>query len=269
LEAALPLEDSQNTAAISIDSAILQARGYLPEPSHQHQLLEQYRRIKRPLIDRAFSSRQVDSRPDARVIVVVSALPGDGKTFTSINLALSLARERDMSVVLVDADMLRPRLSEVLGLRKASGLMDALTDRELLVQSFVSQTSVNNLSFLPAGTVNAQAEELLASSRMRQITSELLADVPRRIILIDSPPLLSTSEGRALVKVAGQIVLVVRAGQTPSRLVKEAVTMFGEESLGGIILNEAQLTLSESFYGYGHYGLYSTQGAGDRTPPAA
>jgi Mrp family chromosome partitioning ATPase len=89
---------------------------------------------------------------------------------------------------------------------------------------------------------------------MRQIVTSLCARAPRRILLLDSPPLLITNEGRALVKIAGQVVLVVRAGHTPRHAVQDAVELFDTQQAGGIILNQVQMGLSAAYYGYGTYG---------------
>jgi exopolysaccharide/PEP-CTERM locus tyrosine autokinase len=186
--------------------------------------------------------------------MVTSALPGDGKTFTSINLALSMALELDISVLLVDADAPKPHVSEILALQREPGLMDALVDETVDVESLIVQTNLEGLSILPAGTPAHGTSELLSSNRMRQIMTNLCARNPRRIVLLDSPPLLITNEGRALAKVAGQVVLVVRAGQTPQHAVQDAIGLIDEQQAGGLVLNQVVAGL-EKYYGYGAYGI--------------
>jgi Mrp family chromosome partitioning ATPase len=186
--------------------------------------------------------------------MITSALPGEGKSFTSVNLALSLARERDISVLLVDADILKPRTSEIFGVKQELGLMDALRDDEMNIESLVLGTNIRGLAILPAGHFIEGAAELLLSDRMRRLLSSLLGANPRRLVVLDSPPLLPTSEGRALTKVAGQVVLVVRSGQTPVHALKDAIGLLDSGSFGGVIVNEAHMSLTESFYGYGAYG---------------
>ena len=151
-----------------------------------------------------------------RLIMVTSALPGDGKTFTSINLALSMARERDISVLLVDGDTARARISEVLGLRQQPGLLDALADESTDVESLVARTDVHGLEVLPAGRFAESSTELIASVRMAQIAVRLTATNPRRLVLIDSGPVLASSDARALMRTPGQIVLVVRGRHAAS-----------------------------------------------------
>jgi len=207
-------EVKQPSKSITIDLKALRDKGYLPEPGLERRFADHYRQIKRPLIEKALAGGA-----DMRLIIVTSALPGDGKTFTSLNLALSVARERDASVLLVDADAPKERISEILGVRGDPGLLDALADPSLDVESLVVGTDVRGLQILPAGRLVEGATELLASARMGQIVARLVARDPRRLVLFDSAPLLVSSEARALSRISAQIVLVARAGVTPRRAV--------------------------------------------------
>jgi len=187
-------------------------------------------------------------------IMVTSALPGDGKTFTSINLALSMALERDISVLLVDCDVAKQHVSQIMGVKQERGLLDALIDESADIESLVMQTNMRGLSLLPAGKRVEATAELLSSNRMRQIITALCHSNSRRIVLLDSPPLLITNEGRALVKIAGQVVLVVRAGYTPRHALQEAVELFDAQQAGGLILNHVAGDGNEDYYGYELYG---------------
>jgi Mrp family chromosome partitioning ATPase len=133
--------------------------------------------------------------------------------------------------------------------------LDALVDESLNVDSLVVQTNLGGLSILPAGRRVEATAELLSSNRMRQILANLCTRNPRRILLLDSPPLLITNEGRTLVRMAGQIVLVIRAGHTPRQAVQDAIALFDAQQTGGIILNQVQVSPSEEYYGYGSYGI--------------
>jgi len=238
---------------MTLDMDALRARGYLPEAGQDQQFADHYRRIKRPLVDRALSGVTAVGEP--RVIMVTSALPGDGKTFTSINLALSMANERDISVLLVDCDVARRHVSDIVGLKEERGLLDALVNDSQDIDSLVVQTNLRGLSVLPAGRRVEATAELLSSNRMRKIVVDLCTRDPRRILLLDSPPLLLTNEGRTLVRMAGQIVLVVRAGHTPRQAVQDAIGLFDVQQTGGIILNQVQVSPAEGYYGYGSYGV--------------
>jgi protein-tyrosine kinase len=245
-------EDSKAANRLAIDVNALRAGGYLPEASKDRQFADHYRRIKRPLIEKALSGNDGGGEP--RVIIITSAVPGDGKTFTSINLALSMALERDVSILLIDSDVSKHHLTDIFGLRQRKGLLDALTDESMDPEGLVVPTSSRGFSILPAGTRVDGTAELVSSNRMRDIVTTLCARNPRRILLLDSPPLLITNEGRALVKIAGQVVLVVRAGETPRHAVEAAIGMFDEKQAGGLILNQIKVGLTEGYYGYGAYG---------------
>jgi protein-tyrosine kinase len=255
---AAPPPGVESAKRMTLNMDALRARGYLPEAGKDRQFADHYRRIKGPLIDKAVSGGEGNGEP--LVIMITSALPGDGKTFTSINLALSMALERDFSVLLIDCDVARRQVSDVVGLREESGLLDALVDDALDVESLIVQTDLRGLSILPAGRRVESTAELLSSNRMQQIVANLCNRNPSRIVLLDSPPLLITNEGRTLVKMARQIVLVVRAGYTPRHAVQEALGLFDPQQAGGIILNQVQVSRLEGYYGYESYGT-----AGDAT----
>jgi exopolysaccharide/PEP-CTERM locus tyrosine autokinase len=241
---------------VAIDVNALREAGCVPEQSQGRLFAGQYREIKRQLIEGALlNNSQRPEVPDPLVIMVTSALPGDGKTFTSFNLALSLARERDISVLLVDADVQKSDVSRVLGIRDERGLLDALTEETIDVESLVLRTNLPGLTLLPSGTPSEGATELLSSKRMEHLTASLVSGNPRRIVLMDAPPLLMASEARALVKIAGQVVLVTRAGKTPRRALQDVLRIFDEHQPVGLILNEAQASLVHGYYGYGYYGF--------------
>lgn len=237
---------------VPINWATLRTAGYVPDESESGRFADYYRQIKRPLIEKALAA---ESAPDARVILLTSAIPADGKTFTAVNLALSMARERDISVLLVDADLARSRISEIFGLRGDPGLVDALLDESRDVESLVVRTDIRGLDILPAGRQADNATELLASRRMAQVMARLTTRHPRRLVLLDSAPLLGSTEAGALVNLPGQIVLVVRTSKTPRQAVLDAVARLDERKLQGLILNDA-LTARGSgyYYGYSRYG---------------
>ncbi len=196
-----------------------------------------------------------DAAGESQVIMVTSALPGDGKTFTSINLALSIALERDVSALLIDCDVAKRHVAQITGLEDEIGLLDALSDESLNIESLVVETDLPRFSILPAGRRVDGTAELLSSNRMRQIIAQLCMHNPRRILLLDSPPLLITNEGRSLLKVAGQVVLVALAGHTPRHAVEAAMALIGPQQAGGIVLNQVAPGAHAGYYGYGSYGV--------------
>lgn len=245
---------ASSTKRLTVNLDSLRTQSYLPEERLDRRFADYYRQIKRPLIEKALAANASATGLDPRIIMLSSAMPGEGKTFTSINLALSIARERDLSVLLVDADMPKPQVSEIFGVQSEPGLTDALDDESLRIESLTMVTNIRGLSILPVGRPVDGVSELLTSDRMRQLLSALTTHNPRRLILLDSPPLLVTSEARALLKVAGQAILVVRAGQTAQHDIREAIAMIDERQAGGIVLNHGYVAKSEEYYGYAQYG---------------
>jgi receptor protein-tyrosine kinase len=242
-----PLPHSSRIA--KLDLAALRAVELLPAESEERRLMQEYRQIKRPLIANALG-RGDTPVANAHVILVSSALPGDGKTFTTINLALSMALEKDVSVLLVDADVAKRHVSRVMNIADEPGLLDVLRDDSVDVESQIIDTDIPGLSLLPAGKNSATATEHLASARMETIIKQLVANDPNRIVLLDSPPLLLTSESRALASVCGQVVLVVRSGTTPQQAVLEALQMLGDRQSIGIVLNGGSEDDRRGYYGY-------------------
>jgi protein-tyrosine kinase len=217
--------------------------GLAAPPDQEYQRAAEYRQIKRGVI--------ADIRDDrvGRLVLVTSALAGEGKSFTAANLARSLALEPDYSVLLLDADVIKPHLTRAMQLTDKQGLMNALVDPALDIESLVLTTDIEGLSVLPAGSASDHATEYFASERMRAILDTLL-QVPNRIVVIDSLPLLLTTESRALALLAGLVLLVVRAESTPQHAVKQAVSLLGEEANMKFILNAVVRTRVTQYFGY-------------------
>lgn len=242
---------------VHVDREALRRSGLLPPEAQERELADQYRAIKRPLIESAFGEGA--SRPWSQLIMTASALPGDGKTFTCMNLAFSMSIEKDYTVLLVDGDVAKPHISTVFGVDKEPGLLDVLADPSLDIASVILPTDVPRLSLMPAGRRSETATELLASGRMAEIAQQLAGLGRNVIVLFDSPPVLLTSEARVLMSQAGQIVLVVKAGVTPQQAVKDAIDTIGEGKNVRLVLNQAELSGPLGyFYGY-RYGYYWSQ----------
>ena len=244
-----------NAHTLEVDREALRTEGLLAPEQDMAMLANQYRAIKRPLIRHAFGKRATKVE-DGNLIMVTSALAGEGKTFTSINLALSMAQERDHSVVLVDADVAKPHVSNIFGVAEEPGLLDLLEDANLMPQSLVMETDVERLYVLPAGAPRVNSTELLASDRMESVAHALASIAEQPIIIFDSPPLLQTSEASIVASLAGQVLVVVRAGQTSQQAVTTALGMLGEEQAVNLVLNQATEATGDYNYGYG-YGYAS------------
>jgi protein-tyrosine kinase len=217
--------------AVQISEAHLVENGLRAPPGFLHQQTAEYRHVKRQLI-----ASMAEIKSDQRqVMLVTSALAGDGKTHSAINLALSLAMEPDFSVLLIDADVAKPRLSRLFGLEGRPGLMDALA-HDMVPESLVLTTNIEGLSILPAGRTHSNATELFASARMHEVVGNLSRPA-NRIIVVDSLPLLLATESRALLPCAGQVVVVVRADMTPAAAVRQALELIGEGANVNLLLN--------------------------------
>lgn len=241
---------------IAIDLNQLRAQGEFPEAGLERRFADYYREIKRPLVQAMLAG---DARADARLVLITSALPAEGKTFTALNLALSVARERDVSVLLVDGDAPKGHLSRTFGLQDTPGLLDALSDEAVDVDSLVLGTDVEGLEILPAGKPVDGAAELLASSRMIQLATRL-ARHPRRLVLFDSAPLLASSEARALMQIPGRILIVTRSGRTPRQALLDAIAHIDNTKLHGLVLNDAHAPSGDDYYTYYGYSEYAAPG---------
>ena len=187
--------------------------------------------------------------------MVTSAFPGEGKSFWAINLAMSIAAERDHKVLLIDADVARPSIPRELGISTERGLMDWLIDGGPDLSELVLPTQVEKLSLLPAGRRHTHATELLASGSMSRLFEQLSERFADHLLIIDSPPLLVTTEARVLATYMGQIVMVVEANRTPRDAVQEALSTIETSEVIGLVLNKArEADAGSAYYGYGGYG---------------
>jgi exopolysaccharide/PEP-CTERM locus tyrosine autokinase len=228
-----------------------------PRSDKTNRTTEEFRRIKRPLLMHA-RGEGATMVANANMIMVTSALPGEGKTFTAINLAMSIAMEMDKTVLLIDADVAKPDVTARLGVEAEKGLIDVLIDDELTLPQVLLRTDIPKLTLLPSGSRHVHSTELLASERMRQLTLELSNRYSDRIVIFDSPPLLLTNESRVLASLMGQIVLVAEESRTPQHAVKEAVDLLEANEIVGIVMNKGGRKTDGD--GYGGYGYYSYGG---------
>ena len=248
---------------VVINQDALRIAGLLP-PSHQErEIAQQFRQIKRPLINSALG-RGVAPLPQGNLIMIASAVPGEGKTFTSLNLAFSMRLEEDVSVLLVDGDVVNPRITRILGVENEPGLLDVVRDPGVSPGSAILATDVPGLSFLPAGRPDANATELLASTRMRDVVALLGGQDATRMVLFDSAPLMLTTESQALAQVVGQILVVVRADQTAQHVVLEAIETLHEGKAVSLVLNQS---MKQPHAGY-YYQYGSSVGPRENTSSA-
>lgn len=245
--------EARHAPARTLDLARLQASGLITPALRHSKLLQEFRLIKRPLIKHALG-RSATQVPNRNLIMVTSSLPHEGKTFVAVNLAMSLAMEVDCRVLLVDADVLAPSVPQVLRIEPAKGLMDVLTGAGTPLRETLLSTNVERLSLLLAGTPHSNAAEFLASDSMTRLLAELSSRYPDRIVVFDSPPLLATTESRALATHMGQVVVAVEAQGTTHAALESALSTVESCPLVYTLLNKTPESRVGSYHGAYDYG---------------
>lgn len=177
-------------------------------------------------------------------------MEGEGKTFCAINLAMSIATEKDHTALLVDADVARPSILKMLGIHADIGIMDVLRDESIDIADAIVHTNVPSLSIIPAGKGDRYTTELLASQGMAAIVAELAKRYPDRIVIFDSPPLLATTEAQVLAMHMGQVVVVVEAERTTQNQLNEALRLLDGCPNASLLYNKARRFSTEMTYGY-------------------
>lgn len=239
---------------IEIDLEMLAKKGFVSTNSDRQIINEEYRVIKRKLLDNAFGPLS-KSLKNSNVIMVTSSRQGEGKTFTAINLALSIALEQDKTVLLVDADVLRPNIMRTLELKNEQGLMEYLLGDKENIAEVMCRTNLDNLRIISAGKSHHLSAELLASERMFTAVEEFANRYPDRIVIVDTPPLLGINETTILANLAGQALVVTEEFKTKLFDVEKAVKHLNPEMAIGFIVNKTeQVNLEGGGYGYYYAG---------------
>ncbi len=249
-------KETTKTNKIDLPLARINSLGMVSPDLPRSQVAEEFRVIKRPLLMNIMGegATVVDS---ANLILVTSALPGEGKTFSAINLAMSIAMEQDKTVLFVDADVSKATATHFLGIPDDQmGLIDVLQNDDIAIGDVLLHTNIPNLRVLPAGHAHDRPTELLASDRMRRVMDELSKRYSDRVIVFDSPPLLQTTEAAVLTSLVGQIVMVVAANQTQQDAVLGAIQHIKDDKVIGMVLNKfTGKGVGQYGYGYGYgYG---------------
>ena len=225
-------------------------RGFIYSSKSAHHIQEEFRHIKRKLLNNAFGPA-AKTLNHSNLVMVSSSNPNEGKTFISINLALSIALEQDKTVLLIDADVLRPSLHRELEFNTKNGLLEYLLDEVPSLSEIIYNTNIANLKLIPAGNPHHLTNELLASKRMVTLAEELADRYPDRIVIFDCPPILGVTETPVLSSLVGQAVVVVEESKTKLEDVKKAVSQLDEDIAVGFVMNK---TIRSKKDGYGYYG---------------
>ena len=241
-------ESIEEAKRINLDYEALSSNGFIVPHSGNKQLSEEYRIIKRPLIRNALGKGAAPIT-HGNLVSIASSLPSEGKTFTAMNLALSIATELDTTVLLIDGDVLKYSLSRLLGIQNEPGLIDLLSQKECNVSDVIIHTQIPRLKLIAAGHRSEKSTELLASKEMERLLDELSNRYSDRIIIFDSSPILATSEAAVLNQHMGQILLVVEAGETPVDAIKDSLSRLDQEKAIGLVLNKSREDKGSNYYG--------------------
>ena len=230
---------------------------FVTSESSRSNLSEEFRAIKRKVLDTAFGPL-AKTLTNPNIVMVSSANPGEGKTFSAVNLALSIALEQNKTVLLVDADVLKPNVMRTLGASYDKGLMEYLLGEVDDLSEVIYRTDIEKLRIIPAGQKHHLSTELLASEKMLQTVSEFANRYSDRIVIIDCPPLLGINETIIMTNLAGQAVIVVEEGKTKLTDIQAAVENLNPNMAKGFIVNKSQRSIGQGYgygygYGYGHY----------------
>ena len=234
---------------VEVDFASLRKAGFIDPEGQASALAEEFRIVKRQILD----AIRLAGTAAARRILITSPHENEGKTFCAVNLALSLAAERDLEVVLIDADLANPSVKQVFGLPERAGLMDVLADENARVENHVLQTDIDGLWLLPPGRQSSHASEALSSRGTAQMFERLTAQAPNRIVLIDSPPALAASPAAEIAKHVGQTILVARADRTGKTALEDAAQLLSACPDIKLVLNGANFSPSGRRFG-SYYG---------------
>jgi protein-tyrosine kinase len=233
---------------ITLDYQELLQLGYVVPDNQNKQIAEEYRILKRPVVMNAFGKGAAPI-PHGNLVSIASSLPSEGKTFTALNLGLSISSEMDSTVLLIDGDVIKSSLTKLIGAENKRGLIDLLEDPNCSVGDVILDTQNPKLKIIPAGTSSARSTELLASKAMERLLNELAERYSDRIILFDSPPMLATSEAAVLNHLMGQVLMVVEAGTTPVEAIKDSLSKLDSNKAIGLILNKSRNSKAGNYFG--------------------
>lgn len=248
----LPADDTgAESRLVELDLDAIASAGYIDPRVNSSPIADQYRLVKRPILaNTRVLGEQLQSRTN--LVMVTSSIPGEGKTFTALNLAMSIAAEIDKTVLLVDADPARPTLMNRLGVPDGPGLLDKLAHPSRPLSELILRTNVEKLALLPIGKRSGKTNELFASLVLEELLMEMSQRYPDRVILFDGPPLLPSPEARVLASCVGQVVLVIEAGRTPRAVVDQSLAVLEACPTVLALLNKQRI--GTTIYGYDAYG---------------
>ncbi len=252
-KAVSPNKPGAKSEEIVLDLRRLRDLGLLTPQDAHSRLAEQNRHIKRPLLMNAMGKGAHPLR-FPNTILVTSSLPNEGKTFVSVNLAMSIAMEMDRTVLLVDADVVKSDVCNVLGIKKLEGITDVLASDHMSIADVMLKTNIPKLTVVPAGRGYPNVTGLFSSEQMTSIVQEFASRYEDRIVIFDSAPLLATTVTAILSGLVGQVAMVVEAERTARSSVEDALEMLSDANAQtvSLILNKTRERGAADYYGYGY-----------------
>jgi protein-tyrosine kinase len=247
-------EATAHSRQVSIDRAALRQHGIALPSAGRSRVAEEFRIVKRQIVAKFLD--EVDDDPEAarnRVIMVTSAKPGEGKTFAAINLALSIASEQDLKVLLIDLDTRGHAMQDMMGIPASRGLTDLLSNPDVDFADVVLRTNMPNLAVMPAGNPDNRGPELLSSKRTREMFEEMTQRYADRFIIFDAPSCLASSDPATLASLVGQVVFVVEADQTQQEEVESALSLVRGCPNISLLLNKVRNSATDQFGSYSNY----------------
>jgi len=248
-----PAQAERVNKPVTIDLNKLGRLGFLTADCKNQSLFEQFRRIKMPILSAAFRTDTGRER-NKNILMVTSAMSGEGKTYNAINLSFSITLEYNFTVLFMDVDLTGRSMTRLFGLEDSPGLTEYLTSDRASISQYFYKTNIEKLSVIPSGKPNPRSTELLTSSRMNRLLSELSDRYNDRLIIMDTPPLMQDSSSVAISKLANIIAVIVEAEKTPRHLVVEALKQVKDKKDVNIILNK-----SNQHFGEGNYYYYNVK----------
>ncbi len=241
---------------VRLDFRALRQNGLITPDNMTSAISNEFRGIKLPLLQKV---RDPQTRAAvSNLIMVTSSLPGEGKTFSSINLALSLAAERGLQVLLIDADVIRPSVGNMFVAPPTEGLTDLLSGRVGHVSDVLHRCSdIPNLAVIFAGNPSTNTPELISSGRMANLCKELSARYPDRVIVLDTPPVLASAEPAILASYVHHLVMVVAADQTDRHQLRKSLESIASCQSVSLLFNKAPGWNEQeyvAYYGYANSG---------------
>jgi exopolysaccharide/PEP-CTERM locus tyrosine autokinase len=252
LEASAEPAVSPTGPQLILDRGRLASFGIAIPSSARSRTVEEFRLVKRNLMNAWSQNDLIGDRRSSRVIMVTSARPGEGKTFSAFNLALAFASERDVKALLVDADTQHPGVPKILGIPGEQGIVDVLAGNRELSEVLI-QTNIPNLMILPAGRGGPHVPELLSSREMGALLAEMTQRFADRFIIIDTPPCMASSDAAAIAPLVGQIVFIIEAHNTQQAEIEAALSTLSACPRISLLLNKSDTLASEHFGSYGYY----------------